>query len=68
MAFEYEESTVGITCVAAPVLDDTGTAVATVSITGLVNRLAPDRFAPAVRTAALGLSRAPRSYAVDSSA
>jgi DNA-binding IclR family transcriptional regulator len=61
VAFEYEESTVGITCVAAPVLDGTGTAVAAVSITGWVNRLDPDRFAPAVRTAALGLSRALRA-------
>jgi DNA-binding IclR family transcriptional regulator len=48
---------VGITCVAAPVLDAEGRAVAAVSITGWVNRLDPGRFAPAVRTAALGICR-----------
>ncbi|MHA6781982.1 IclR family transcriptional regulator domain-containing protein [Pseudonocardia saturnea] len=34
IAEEHEESTVGIACVAAPVLDASGTAVAAVSITG----------------------------------
>jgi DNA-binding IclR family transcriptional regulator len=57
VALEHEESTVGITCVAAPVLDSGDVAVAAVSITGWVNRLEPIRFAPAVRTAALGISR-----------
>jgi DNA-binding IclR family transcriptional regulator len=57
VAFEREESTVGITCVAAPVHGPGGDAVAAISITGWANRLDPDRFAPAVRTAALGLSR-----------
>jgi IclR family acetate operon transcriptional repressor len=57
VALEHEESTVGITCVAAPVLDAQGTAVAAVSITGWVNRLDSARYAPAVRTAALGISR-----------
>jgi DNA-binding IclR family transcriptional regulator len=54
---EHEESGVGITCVAAPVLDADAEVVAAVSITGWVNRLEPARFAPAVRTAALGISR-----------
>lgn len=57
VALEREESTVGITCVAAPIQDSQGNAVAAVSITGWTNRLDPDRFAPAVRTAALGVSR-----------
>lgn len=57
VALEHEESTVGITCVAAPILDGRGLAVAAVSITGWVNRLDPARLAPAVRTAALGMSR-----------
>lgn len=57
IAVENEESTVGITCVAAPVLDTKGTALAAVSITGWVNRLDAARLAPAVRTAALGISR-----------
>jgi DNA-binding IclR family transcriptional regulator len=57
VAMEHEESTVGVTCVAAPVLDAAGVAVAAVSITGWVNRLDPARLGPAVRTAALGISR-----------
>jgi hypothetical protein len=35
-------------------------AVAAISITGWINRLEPDRLAPAVRTAALGVSRVVR--------
>ena len=61
VAEEHEESTVGIACVAAPVLDTTGRAVAAISITGWANRLDTHRFAPAVRTAALGLSRTLRA-------
>ncbi|GAA1239490.1 IclR family transcriptional regulator [Pseudonocardia alaniniphila] len=57
VAEEHEESTVGIACVAAPVLDADGTAVAAVSITGWANRLDTTRLAPAVRTAVLGISR-----------
>jgi DNA-binding IclR family transcriptional regulator len=57
VAVEHEESSVGIACVAAPVLDADRIAVAAVSITGWANRLDPARFAPAVRTAALGVSR-----------
>jgi DNA-binding IclR family transcriptional regulator len=57
VAVEHEESTVGITCVAAPVLDLEGTVLAAISITGWVSRLDPARLAPAVRTAALGVSR-----------
>jgi DNA-binding IclR family transcriptional regulator len=58
VAFEHEESCVGIACVASPVIGDDGTAVAAVSITGRVNRIDTARLAPAVRTAALGISRA----------
>jgi IclR family acetate operon transcriptional repressor len=57
IAEEHEESTVGIACVAAPVLDAAGIAVAAVSITGWANRLDTGRLAPAVRTAALGIGR-----------
>lgn len=57
VAEEHEESTVGIACVAAPVLDAAGLAVAAVSITGWVNRMDTTRLAPAVRTAAMGISR-----------
>lgn len=58
VAYEREESGIGVTCVAAPVLDADGHAVAALSITGWVNRFDPERLAPAVRTAALGLTRA----------
>jgi DNA-binding IclR family transcriptional regulator len=58
IAEEHEESTRGIACVAAPVLDTDGHAVAALSITGWSNRLNTHRLAPAVRTAALGLTRA----------
>jgi DNA-binding IclR family transcriptional regulator len=57
VAEEHEESAVGIACVAAPVLDGSSRAVAAISITGWANRLDTGRLAPAVRTAALGLSR-----------
>lgn len=63
IAEEHEESTVGISCVAAPVLDANGAAVAAISITGWANRLDTGRLAPAVRTAALGLSRVLRTGA-----
>jgi DNA-binding IclR family transcriptional regulator len=57
VALEREESTPGIVCVAAPVLAADGTVLGGVSITGWSARMDPDRLAPAVRTAALGLSR-----------
>ena len=63
IAEEHEESARGIACVAAPVLDAGGHAVAALSITGWANRLHPHRLAPAVRTAALGISRALRPAA-----
>ncbi|WP_344020828.1 IclR family transcriptional regulator [Pseudonocardia kongjuensis] len=56
-AEEYEESAPGVACVAAPVLGPDGIAVAALSITGWSTRFAPARVVPAVRTAALGLSR-----------
>ena len=61
VAEEHEESTVGIACVAAPVLDADGRALAAISITGWANRLDTARVASAVRTAALGLSRTLRA-------
>jgi IclR family transcriptional regulator, acetate operon repressor len=56
-AMEREESTVGIACVAAPVFDAAGTAVAAVSVTGRPHKVDPSRLAPAVRTAAPGIGR-----------
>ncbi|MFF3872231.1 IclR family transcriptional regulator [Streptomyces sp. NPDC001978] len=57
-AEEHEESTRGIACVAAPVVDRDGRASAAVSITGWADRIDTRRLAPAVRTAALGIGRA----------
>jgi DNA-binding IclR family transcriptional regulator len=57
VAFEYEESTAGIVCAACPVLGADGHALAAISISGWVTALDPTRVAPAIRTAALALSR-----------
>lgn len=57
VAFEYEESTVGIACVAAPVLDvTTNYPVAAISVTGPVTRFRPDAQNDAVRAAAAGIA------------
>ncbi|WP_116051786.1 IclR family transcriptional regulator [Amycolatopsis palatopharyngis] len=57
IAYEREESGPGVVCAASPLLDSVGTAVAAISISGWSNRMRTDRVAPAVRTAALALSR-----------
>ena len=56
-AVNREESEAGVSAVAAPVLDHRRRVIAAISITGNVCRLDLDRLAPAVRTAAMGLSR-----------
>ncbi|WP_026918993.1 IclR family transcriptional regulator [Gordonia shandongensis] len=57
VAFEYEESALGIACVAAPVLDvGTDDAVAAISMTGPLNRYRPEAHADAVRAAAGGIA------------
>jgi DNA-binding IclR family transcriptional regulator len=57
VAFEREESARGIACVACPVLDERGSAVAAVSVTGWVMRMDVERMTSGVRTTALALSR-----------
>ncbi|MGC7099743.1 IclR family transcriptional regulator [Amycolatopsis lurida] len=57
VAHEREESVPGVVCVAAPVLDANGTAVAGISLSGWTNRMGTARIGPAVRTASLALSR-----------
>lgn len=54
VAFEYEESAVGITCVAAPVLGTADEPLAGISVTGPVGRFQPARHASAVHAAAAG--------------
>ncbi|ABL81165.1 MULTISPECIES: IclR family transcriptional regulator [unclassified Nocardioides] len=55
VAFEQEESTIGLLCVAAPVLDDTDHALAAISVAGPVGRFRPQAHVDAVRAAATGL-------------
>jgi IclR family transcriptional regulator, acetate operon repressor len=57
VAFEREESDLGVTCAASPIYRFGEQAVAAISITGPVSRLDPERYAPTVRLAALALSR-----------
>jgi IclR family acetate operon transcriptional repressor len=68
IAFEREESTTGVLCVACPVLQPDGRAVAAVSIAGWSNRLDTGRVASAVRTASLAISRQFRSHVPDAAA
>jgi len=57
VAFEREESSLGLLCLAAPVLDAEGTrAIAAMSVTGLVGRFRPEAHVIAVRAAATALA------------
>lgn len=56
IAYEREESTVGLLCVGTPVLDADGrTAIAAVSVTGPVGRFRPEVHENAIRAAAAAL-------------
>jgi DNA-binding IclR family transcriptional regulator len=57
LAYESEESGPGVGCVASAILGAGGRAVAAVSISGWSGRLNLRRVGPAVRTAALAISR-----------
>ncbi len=56
VGYDHEEATLGVSCVAAPVLVR-GQPVAALSISVPTSHLQPARLAPAVKTAALALSR-----------
>jgi DNA-binding IclR family transcriptional regulator len=56
-AVDREEVTLGVQCVAAPVLDTRGYAVAALSVAVPTSRSDVESLAPAVSTAARGLSR-----------
>ncbi|MGW0886400.1 IclR family transcriptional regulator [Streptomyces sp. NPDC002671] len=60
LAYEEEEAATGVSCIAAPVFDGP-VAVAALSVAVPRTRYRPAQLAPAVRTAALGLSRVLRS-------
>lgn len=56
VAFEREESAVGIACVAAPIFDvATNAAIAAISVTGPVTRFRPETHVDALRAAAAGI-------------
>jgi DNA-binding IclR family transcriptional regulator len=57
VAYDREEAKLGVCCVAAPILDASRAPVAAISVTGPTARFQPERYAAAVRTAALSLSR-----------
>ncbi|MEU4896791.1 IclR family transcriptional regulator [Streptomyces sp. NPDC044780] len=60
LAYEEQEAAMGVSCIASPVFDGP-TAVAALSVAVPRARFRPAQLAPAVRTAALGLSRVLRS-------
>ncbi|WP_236796078.1 IclR family transcriptional regulator [Amycolatopsis sp. GM8] len=57
-AYDREEGNVGVSCVAGPIFDATGTVVAALSVTGPSHAVRPDLIGPAVRMAAAAASRA----------
>lgn len=56
-AFDREEPSLGIACVAGPILGPGGDPIGAMSLTGWSRRIDVDRMASAVRTATLSLSR-----------
>ena len=60
LAYEEQEAVVGVSCVASPVFAPDGTVVAAMSVAVPVTRWHPAQLGTAVRTAALGLTRALR--------
>ncbi|WP_218133957.1 IclR family transcriptional regulator C-terminal domain-containing protein [Lentzea fradiae] len=56
VAYEYEESRVGLACVASPVLGDDGAVVAAVSVAGPTTRFDPRTHAASVHAAATGIA------------
>jgi DNA-binding IclR family transcriptional regulator len=57
VSFDRQESAMGVVCAAAPVFGPDGVVQAALSVTGRAERMDVERMAPAVRTAALALSR-----------
>ncbi|WP_067672067.1 IclR family transcriptional regulator [Nocardia miyunensis] len=56
VAYEYEESALGIVCVAAPILNADDQPLAAISVTGPATRFRPDAHAASVRAAAAGVA------------
>ncbi|QXJ22597.1 IclR family transcriptional regulator [Actinomadura graeca] len=57
VAYDRQENTLGLTCVAAPILGWRGRVVAAVSVSGPVHRFRPASCATAVRNAAAGIAK-----------
>jgi DNA-binding IclR family transcriptional regulator len=57
VSYDRQESAMGVVCAACPVFGADGAVVGSISVTGRAERLDIERMAPAVRTAALALSR-----------
>jgi IclR family acetate operon transcriptional repressor len=58
VAYDVEESQIGLFCVAAPVFTRRNAVIGAISVTGATELAHAQRFAPAVRMTALALSRA----------
>jgi IclR family transcriptional regulator, acetate operon repressor len=57
VAYDHEESGLGVVCAASPVLGLDGEVLGALSISGWSSRMRLDHVSPAVHTAALALSR-----------
>lgn len=57
VAYDNEESVIGVSCVAAPLFASDGSALGAISVTGASHRLVPERLESAVKMAGLTLSR-----------
>lgn len=57
IAYDREECTLGVICVAAPVIDNRGLALAAISVSGATTQLPIGRTETALQTAALGIAR-----------
>ncbi|MCL8013798.1 IclR family transcriptional regulator [Streptomyces sp. AS02] len=58
IAYDRQEATLGLTCVAVPVMGPGGRPVAALSVAGAGHRFDPARFAPALRRVAYEAARA----------
>lgn len=56
VAFEHEESALGLACVACPVFGPSGEVAAAISVTGPTSRFRPDAHSDVVRVAASAIS------------
>jgi DNA-binding IclR family transcriptional regulator len=57
LAYDYEESVLGIVCVASAICDSQGAPIAAVSVSGWAGKVDIRRVAPAVHTTALSIAR-----------